>query len=133
MVGETGSENVSYISQEKSNYGMLSETHLFSIEDEIIVDRGTTDLKDRDYVLLESENQKYKKPSPTLDTATDMIMEFLEDGQPKPVKELDELAAAMSISKSSLRRAKDTLKAEGKVKYIPGGGRSAEGWKIQKT
>lgn len=131
MVGSTQQESVNYVSQEKSNYGRLSDTHLFSIEDEVITDKGTTSKHDRDFVLEELHEQK--RQAPARDNARDAVLEFLSDGQPKYIKELDEYCSAMSITKSSLRRAKDELKAEGLIRYLSGGGRSGGGWRVQKV
>lgn len=56
------------------------------------------------------------RQAPQRDEAKEFILDFLKDGE-KEVADLDEMAAAMSISRSTLKRAKSDLKKDGKVKY----------------
>ena len=50
-----------------------------------------------------------------MDVAKEFILEFLKDGE-KEIADLDEMAAAMSISKNALKNAKTDLKRDGKIK-----------------
>jgi len=85
---------------------------LFSINDGVVEFRGTTDKKDKDYVLNNDYDTRQK---PQREEAKKFISDFLKDGK-KEVSELDETAAAMGISERTLGRAKTDLKNEGKIK-----------------
>ena len=58
IIGVTETESVRYISHEKSNYGPLQDTLLFSMEGGRIVHRGSCKNKDVDYVMLRSGFKK---------------------------------------------------------------------------
>ena len=55
------------------------------------------------------------KQAPQRDEAKEFILDFLKDGE-KEISELDDMAAAMSISKNALKNAKTDLKRDGKIK-----------------
>lgn len=112
MAGETNERGVRYLSHEKSNYGPTSDSILYTIEDEVIQFKGYTNKKDKDFV---SETDYNSRQMPQKEEAKEFILEFLKDGE-KEVSELDEMAAAMSISKNALKNAKAELKKEGKTK-----------------
>ena len=112
MIGETGEPGIRYISQEKSNYGLLKPTVLFSIEDEVIKYRGMSDKKDRDFVTDANYNTRQ---APAKEAAKEFILDFLKDGE-KEVAELDEMASVESITKHALKDAKSELRKEGKIK-----------------
>lgn len=112
MAGNTSESGIRYLAHEKSNYGPLGETILFSIEDEVVVFKGTTTKRDREFVTEEVFNTRQK---PQRDEAKEFILDFLKDGE-KEVSELDEMAAAMSISRNALKNAKTDLKRDGKIK-----------------
>ncbi len=112
MVGETGEASIRYISQEKSNYGQLRPTVLFSIEDEIVKYKGLSHKKDRDFVTEANYNTRQ---APAKEAAKELILDFLKDGE-KEVAELDEMARVESISKNALKDAKAALKKEGKIR-----------------
>lgn len=112
MIGETGEPGIRYISQEKSNYGMLKPTVLFSIEDEVIKYRGMSDKKDRDFITDANYNTRQ---APAKEAAKEFILAFLKDGE-KEVTELDEMARIESISKNSMKDAKSELRKDGKIK-----------------
>ncbi len=112
MSGSTNGGGVRYLTHEKSNYGPLEETILFTIEDEVVVFKGNTTKRDRDFVVEESFNTRQK---PQRDEAKEFILDFIKDGE-KEVSELDEMAKAMSISKNALKNAKADLRAEGRIK-----------------
>lgn len=123
MVGETGEPGIRYISQEKSNYGTLRPTVLFSIEDEVVRYRGMSSKKDRDFV---SEANYNVRQAPAKEAAKEFILDFLKDGE-KEVAELDEFAKIEGISKHALTDAKAELKREGRTHtWSIGSGRSGD-------
>lgn len=113
MAGETSEKGIRYLSHEKSNYGMTGSTILYTIEDEVVQFKGYTEKKDKDFVL---EIDYKVRQAPQREDAKEFILDFLKDGE-KEVAELDAMAKAQSISAASLRRAKEDLKKEGKIKY----------------
>ena len=112
MLGETNEEGIRYISQEKSNYGAIAKTVLFSIEDEVIDFKSYTNKKDRDFV---TEMDYVKRLRPERDEAKEFILEFLKD-ETKEIADLDELALAMGITKNALKNAKADLRKDGHIK-----------------
>lgn len=112
MLGETSEPGIRYISQEKSNNGPLRSTVLFSIEGGTAEYKGLSDKKDKDFVTAAAQAVKQ---APARDEAKEFILDFLKDGE-KPVAELDEMAAALGVSKNTLGRAKTELKQENKIK-----------------
>lgn len=113
MVGETNEYGIRYLTQEKSNYRQLGETVLFENQDDEILFRGYTSKKDQDFV---QERDYNIRQAPARDEAKSFIIEFLKDGK-QPVSELDGMANARGISKSSLKRAKTELKNDGAIAY----------------
>lgn len=123
MAGETNEPETRYLSHEKSNYGATAGTVLYMIADEVVQFKGYTQKKDRDFV---TEIDYTSRQRPQKDEAKEFILEFLQDGE-KEVSELDEMAAAMSISKNALKNAKSELKKDGQIKYRnAGSGRSCD-------
>lgn len=115
MAGETSENGIRYLSHEKSNYGRLEKTVLYSIGQESkIMYKGISDKKDRDYV---SENRYTRQEMPRQDEAKEFIISFLKDGK-KDVKDLESMAKAEGISLNSLKAAKAALKKEKKIYYI---------------
>ncbi len=112
MAGETNEPGIRYLSHEKSNYGQTRSTVLYAIDDEVICFKGYAKKKDKDFVTEIDYNSRQK---PQRDEAKAFILDFLEDGE-KEIAELDEMAAAMSISKNALKNAKTDLKRDGKIK-----------------
>lgn len=113
MIGRTSEKGILYLSNEKSNYGKLAETVLFSLEDLRPIFRGYTPKRDEDFVF---ENDS-KRAAPAKDEAIAYIRDTLRTKGQIPTKELEEVAAAQGISKSALRRGKDELKAAGELRY----------------
>lgn len=113
MAGETNEAGIRYLAHEKSNYGPTGSTILYSIEDEVVHFKGYTQKKDKDFV---AETDYTTRQAPQREEAKEFILDFLKDGE-KEVSELDEMAAAMSISKNAMKNAKADLKRNGKVKY----------------
>lgn len=112
MAGETNEKGIRYLSHEKSNYGTTGDTILYSIEDEVVSFKSYTSKKDRDFVVEEGYSSRQ---APQRDEAKDFIVNFLKDGE-KEISELDEMAAAMGISKATMKRSKSELKKDGVVK-----------------
>lgn len=111
MAGETNEKGVRYLSHEKSNYGATAKTVLYSIDDETVKFKGYTEKTDRDFV---AETDYTSRQKPQREEAQEFILEFLQDGE-KEISELDEMAAAMSISKNALKNAKTELKKERRI------------------
>lgn len=102
-----------YMSQEKSNYGKLGDTVLYSLKDGgIPVFKAYTNKKDRDFVLADARE---KSNRPKLDDAKEFILDTLQEQKQIATKELDELAAACGISAHSMKDAKAALKKEGQI------------------
>ena len=111
MAGRTKDEGVMYLSHEKSNYGRLQKTILFSVTDTGIEFKGTSKKKDRDYV---SEGGTTAAPSPRLDEAMDFIMDNVDKSI--EIAELEKLAKAAGIATHTLKDARAVLKKEGKIR-----------------
>ncbi|WP_346698971.1 AAA family ATPase [Catenibacillus scindens] len=113
MTGLTSEKDVRYISQEKSNYGRLSDTVLFSLDECVPTFKCYSDKKDRDFILADARERNIR---PVVEDAKDFIIDTLRERGQMEVSELDELAAANSISKNAMRDAKAALKKEGTTK-----------------
>lgn len=113
MLGMTETQGIRYMSHEKCNYGDLSDTVLFTFENGKVVNKGRTTKRDRDY----QAEVLYEKAAPAKDEAVDFIEDYLKDGQPHPVKELEEAAKGAGISKYAIRKAKEQLKEEQIIKF----------------
>lgn len=128
MAGRTKDDNVCYLSHEKSNYGRLQRTILFSVSDSGIEYRGTTKKKDRDYV---AEGTTITTPSPKLDEARDFILENV-DGCIE-IGELEALAKAAGIAKGTLQNARAELKKEHMIFIKPVGFGAQKKWFLYTT
>lgn len=111
MAGRTKDDGIMYLSHEKSNYGRLQKTILFSVTDTGIEFKGTSKRKDRDYM---ADNISLPMPSPKMDEARDFILENIEDGM--EVCELEKMAKAAGITTATLREAKAALKKEKRIR-----------------
>lgn len=112
MAGETNEKGIRYLSHEKSNYGPTASSILYAIDEEVIRYKGQTDRKDKDFVTAVDYSTRQ---APQREEAENFILEFLQDGE-KEVSELDDMAAAMSIGKGTLKRAKTQLRQDRKIK-----------------
>ena len=126
MIGNTAEQGIRYISHEKSNYGMTSDSVLFSINDGKIETKGYTTKKDREFV---SESAYNVKQAPAKESAKEFIIETLQEGQ-KEAAELNELAQIFGISKSAMREAKSDLKKEQIIKMRSIGFGAEKKWYI---
>ena len=82
------------------------------IADEVVQFKSYTEKKDKDFV---TEIDYNNRQAPLKEEAKEFIIDFLQDGE-KEVSELDETAAATSISKNALKNDKADLKKAGKIK-----------------
>ncbi|MBQ9212134.1 MAG: bifunctional DNA primase/polymerase [Clostridia bacterium] len=120
MAGDAGSGQ-RYLSQEKSNYGQLQETVLFTLEDEKAAFRGTSSLRDRDYILT---SQYENRGKPQRANAKDMILFYLENVEDPETGEtgrietgdLDGMLQRAGVSKATGSRAKADLIKEGRIR-----------------
>ena len=112
MTGIASDGKTRYISQEKSYYGALQDTVLFTLENSVPIFKGYTKKKDRDFVLSESKERAIR---PATDTAKEFVMGELEEHAQMEIKELDRLAQLVGISKNALKNSKAELKKEGKI------------------
>ena len=110
MAGETNEGNIRYLSHEKSNYGPTRNSVLYMIEDEVLVFKGYTSKKDKDFITEASYNTRQ---APAREEAKEFILSTLKEQKQMEVSELDELAAVEGISKNALKDAKAALKKEG--------------------
>lgn len=117
MVGETKEKGIRYISHEKCNYGALGDTVLFSLDNEKVTFREYTDRKDKDFV---TEFDYTVRQAPQREEAIEFILDFLKDGE-KEVSDLEEMAKAIGISSTTMRRAKEQLKKDGRISIFSRG------------
>lgn len=125
MAGRTKDEGICYLSHEKSNYGRLQKTILFSVTDNGIEFKGTSRRKDRDYM---ADNISSPMPSPKMDEARDFILENIEDGM--EITELEQMAKAAGITTSTLREAKAALKKEKRISIRSTGFGKGKKWML---
>ena len=110
FAGATADPGVKYFSQEKCNYGALSETVLFSVENNRCVFKGISQKRDYEF---QTERQQPRQ-TPVRDEAKQFILESLADGE-MVIADLDKAASAVGISKNTLARAKKDLKEDGTI------------------
>ena len=118
IAGKT--EGRHYLSHEKSNYGELSETLLFSIDDGGVVFEGTTTQRDRDFVL-EQVRETNRVIAPIRSGVKDFILDYLGDGEPHETKDVAESVALTGASRKTFDRAKRELRAEKRVVFFSTG------------
>ena len=125
MAGRTKDDGICYLSHEKSNYGRLQKTILFSINDTGVEFKGTSKRRDRDYM---TDNISTPAPTPKLDEAKDFILENLEDGI--EVGNLEQMAKAAGITPETFRNARATLKKEKKIRVKSTGFGKDKKWRL---
>lgn len=106
IVGNVPGGNERYLSQEKSNYGELSQTVLFDIGENGAEFVGFSDKKDADYVSVRDYE---RRQAPQRADAEQFVIDFLRNGK-RLTADLNEAAAQEGISKNTLSRAKTELK-----------------------
>lgn len=110
MTGITKDSDIRYISHEKSNWGKLEKSVLYTLNECVPVFKAYTPKKDREFIQEDSRERNIR---PVVEDAKDFIIETLAEHKQMDVAELDELAKANSISAHSLKDAKAALKKEG--------------------
>ena len=113
ITGFTPETGIRYLSHEKSNYGELMDTILYTIEEERVELVGISDCKDVDYVRALREQKHHK--AERLDNAKDKIMSTLSHGY-RTIKDVDSICMAEGISRATLQRAKSELKKANVIK-----------------
>lgn len=109
----TLNKGLHYISQEKSNYGCIKKTLLFSLDDGKVTCKGFTDKHDKDFV---TEGQYMTRQAPAKEEAKEFILETLQEhGGMIENSELMEVLGVMGISASAMKKAKAELKKEQKI------------------
>lgn len=112
MMGWSGEDGIRYLSQEKSNYGLLQETVLFSIDREGIIHRtGTTWKRDRDF-----QGEKPLRKSSKLDCKDWIITTLEKAGGKMPIRDLTDMAERNGYSEGTMKRAKAELSNENKTR-----------------
>jgi len=106
------SENLRYITHEKSNWGKLEDSVLYELNYGVPVFRGYTKKKDREFILEDSRN---KNMAPAAEAAKEFILGTLEEQGQMEISELDELAKVNGITSNALKNAKAVLKKEGRT------------------
>ncbi|MBR1702150.1 MAG: AAA family ATPase [Lachnospiraceae bacterium] len=114
IAGNTGENNIRYLSHEKSNYAEQEPTILFTIEDSKIIYQGTTAKRDKDFVL---ENAQVSRSAPAKSECKEIILNLLGDAKDHLTKEVDDAVKAAGISTGTLKRCKAELKENGIIKY----------------
>ena len=117
IITGTAKDNIRYLSHEKSNYGELGRTALYTIEDGIAVFKEYCDKHDADFV---KERDLLTYQAPQRQSAEAFIIDFLKNGK-RPTAELDEAAKAAGITVSTLRRAKEELRNKNILGFKPEG------------
>ena len=109
MVGTTSEDGVRYISHEKSNWGRLKNTVLFTLEDCVPTFKCYSTKKDKDFIQADARERNIR---PVVEDTKEFIIDTLKERGQMEVSELDELAKATGISKNAMRDAKAALKKE---------------------
>ena len=109
MVGTTAEDGIRYISHEKSNWGRLGNTVLFTLEDCVPTFKCYSIKKDKDFIQADARERNIR---PVVEDAKDFIIDTLKERGQMEVSELDELAKVTGISENALKQAKTVLKKE---------------------
>lgn len=119
MAGYTEEQGVRYLSNEKNNYTTLQETLLFTIDsDGQAKAEGTSWKRDREY----TQESAASTAAPKREDCKDWVLHELDEaGGAMPTKTLEEMAAAAGYSFRTLRRAKEDLKKDRRIKYYTTG------------
>ena len=129
MAGRTKDDNICYLSHEKSNYGKLQKTILFSVTDDGIEFKGTSRRKDRDYM---ADSISTPAPTPRLDEATEFILDNVpEEGI--EVSELEKMAKAAGIAPNTLKDARAQMKKDKRIKQSGIGFGPSKKWMLYIT
>ena len=114
MVGKDKDGKVNYISHEKSNYGKLQRTVLFTLNGDTITKSGESDKKDADF-----QNEKLKGGyyAPAREECEGLILTTLRDSPGKKIfhNDLEEVIMSAGCSETAFKNAKNHLRKEGKI------------------
>ena len=129
MMGNTPEQGIRYISQEKSSYGPLQQTILYSITDQGQLQKeGTSWKRDREY----QAETALAVSKPKREDCKGFVVETLEQaGGSMPTDELEEKAKEVGYSFATLKRAKGDLRKAERVKFFSTGGNKDKVWHIQ--
>lgn len=100
------SDNIKYLSHEKSNVGAIAETILFSIDDFGIHPEGTSKLHADDYAM--QRHSKSGKTPDIMNEIKDYIVRNMPEGKRK-ASEMLTLLTANGFSETTVKRAKQEL------------------------
>ena len=131
MLGFTEDQGIRYLSHEKSNYGELMETRLFTISGEgQIVLQGTTWKRDRDF----QQETAFDFSAPRRDEVKEWLLNEIDrNGGDILTAELDRRAKDNGYANRTLRRAKEDLKTEGKIEYFQTGAGREKAWHTRRV
>ena len=79
---------------------------------------------------IRQKEKKHIKLNVTKEEAKEFILDFLKNGQ-KEVSEMDETAKAMGIKEKTLRRAKEDLKKDERIKIFSQGFRPKKWYAVR--
>lgn len=129
MMGYTQDQGIRYLSNEKNNYAQLHETLLYSIDSSGLPQReGTSWKRDREYQLETAQ----ATAKPKREDCKEFIVATLEEaGRSMPSTELEDKLTAAGYSYATFKRARQTLKDEGRIKTHATGTRADRTWHTQ--
>ena len=115
MLGYTNKQGVRYVSHEKSNYGELQQSLLFSIDaDGNIVPEGSTWKRDKEFI----QELEYSTSKNSRADCKQMILDRLNSkGGSMLIKDLDSDMEDEGFNSRTVRRAKEELKNDSIIKY----------------
>ena len=127
MCGYTDKPGQRYLSHEKSNYGELSETLLFSIKDGIIIDEGRTWKRDREW----QEAGLNPNTAPKREGCKDWIVGRLQNEKGvMRTRDLESEAKDAGYTAKIIRQAKDELRDEDRIFYKAVGFGNEKIWSV---
>lgn len=109
MCGRTKDKDICYMSHEKCNYGRLQKTILFSVTEDGVSFKGTSNRKDADYIADGFVSRSVATPKE--DEASDFIIEYLAgcENRQCEIAELSRAAKDAGIKEHTLENARASL------------------------
>lgn len=130
MMGWTPDDGIRYLSHEKSSYGEQQESILFTIDREgIIHTTGRTWKRDRDY----RTGSDSKTPTKREDCRAWLVRYLEESGGEDSMSNVYDAAAEFDYSDATLRRAKESLAKENKLRTYQKWVDGRNSWYMQLT
>lgn len=130
MCGYTDQPGQRYLSHEKSNYGELSETILFSIKDGAVVEEGRSWKRDREY----QEAGTSQNSAPKRHDCVDWILCRLEaENGVMRIRDLETAAKDEGFTSKIIRQAKEELKEQDRIYYRSVGFGNEKTWMVYLT